>query len=163
MEPAAPALFVALEQSAFAAAIRQSMWLYPAANVGHIAALVCFAAAVAAMDLRLIGLFAETPPGPTIARFRRAALLALLGLAGTGFLLFAAEAGHVIVNPVFLAKLALIALGIANVAAYEAFIRYRVEAVPPRAALPRAARIAGYASLGLWLAVAICGRSIAYF
>ena len=41
MTDAAPAIFVALEQSGFAAAIRQSPWLYPAANVGHIVFLTC--------------------------------------------------------------------------------------------------------------------------
>ena len=42
MTDAAPAIFVALEQSGFAAAIRQSPWLYPAANVGHIiSSFVC--------------------------------------------------------------------------------------------------------------------------
>ena len=43
----APAIFVALEQSGFAAAIRQSRWLYPFANIGHVVALVAFAGAVA--------------------------------------------------------------------------------------------------------------------
>ncbi len=52
MEHEAPALFVALEQSAFAAAIRQSIWIYPLANVGHIVGLFCFAGALAVMDLR---------------------------------------------------------------------------------------------------------------
>jgi len=42
----APAIFIALEHSHFAAAIRQSGWLYPAANVGHIISLVIFASAV---------------------------------------------------------------------------------------------------------------------
>ena len=36
----APQLLIALEQSPFAAAIRQSTWAYPAANVGHILALL---------------------------------------------------------------------------------------------------------------------------
>ena len=39
MTDAAPEIFVALEQSSFAAAVRQSLWLYPAANVGHIVSL----------------------------------------------------------------------------------------------------------------------------
>ena len=43
MEHDAPAIFVALEQSGFAAAIRQSVWIYPLANVGHIISLVAFA------------------------------------------------------------------------------------------------------------------------
>ena len=42
----APEIFVALEQSGFSASIRQSPWLYPAANVGHIIFLVLFAAAL---------------------------------------------------------------------------------------------------------------------
>ena len=54
MTDAAPAIFVALEQSGFAAAIRQSLWLYPAANVGHIVSLTFFAGAVAVMDVRLL-------------------------------------------------------------------------------------------------------------
>jgi hypothetical protein len=54
MTDAAPAIFVALEQSGFAAAIRQSPWLYPAANVGHIVFLVLFAGAIAVMDVRLL-------------------------------------------------------------------------------------------------------------
>ena len=52
MTDQAPAIFVALEASSFAAAIRQSLWLYPAANVGHIIALVFFAGSVAVMDVR---------------------------------------------------------------------------------------------------------------
>jgi hypothetical protein len=36
MTDAAPAIFMALEQSGFGAAVRQSRSLYPAANIGHI-------------------------------------------------------------------------------------------------------------------------------
>lgn len=162
MEHAAPALFVALEQSAFAAAIRQSIWIYPVANVGHIVALAVFAGAVAIMDVRLLGGFAASSPRIVIARARRAAILALSGLALTGFLLFAAEASHVIVNPLFLVKLALIGAGLANVAIYELGARRAVESLAPGAAMPAAARRAGYASLALWLLVAACGRTIAY-
>jgi len=56
----APAIFVALEQSGFGAAIRQSTWIYPAANIGHIVALVVFAGSIAMMDVRLLG--ASRPP-----------------------------------------------------------------------------------------------------
>ena len=48
----APAIFVAIQESGLAAAIRQSTWAYMAANVGHIVLLVLFAGAVAVMDLR---------------------------------------------------------------------------------------------------------------
>ena len=81
----APAIFVALEQSGFAAAIRQSRWLYPFANVGHIVSLVVFAGAVAVMDLRLLGAFAATAPGRVLACARIAAIAAFCGQALTGF------------------------------------------------------------------------------
>ena len=63
MLDSAPGLFVALEGSGVGQAIRQSTWIYMAANVGHILALVVFAGAVAVLDLRMAGAFAATSPG----------------------------------------------------------------------------------------------------
>src|SRR6266542_626372 len=119
MEHQAPEIFVALEHSGFAAAIRQSSWLYPFANVCHIVALLVFAGAVAVMDLRLIGAFAATAPGAVLRCARTVAIAALGAQAATGFLLFAAEASHVAVNPVFQVKMALVAAGLANILVFE--------------------------------------------
>jgi len=163
MEHQAPAIFVALEQSGFAAAVRQSLWLYPLANVGHIVALVCFVSAVAVMDLRLIGAFAATAPARLIGRARRFAIGGFAALAATGSMLFSAEASHIVLNPVFQTKMALVAGGLVNIAIYELVTKRTVETLPPGAAMPRAARTAGYLSLGMWIVVAACGRSIAYF
>src|SRR5258708_21252714 len=99
MTDAAPAVFVALEQSGFAAAIRQSPWLYPAANVGHIVSLTLFAGAVAVMDVRLLGGLAATAPAPLLGRARAFAVVALLCMAVTSSLLFSAEASHILLNP----------------------------------------------------------------
>ena len=163
MEHEAPAIFVALEQSGFAAAIRQSGWLYPFANVGHIVSLVVFAGAVAVMDLRLLGAFAATAPGPLLARARIAAIAAFCGQALTGFMLFSAEASHLVGNPVLRLKFLLIAAGLLNVLIYEIVARRAVEALPPGAPLPRSAGVSAALSLTIWIAVAACGRSIAYF
>lgn len=159
----APAIFVALEQSGFATAIRQSPWLYPAANVGHIVSLVFFVGAVAVMDVRLLGGLAMTAPGPLLSRARGFAVAALVGMAVTGFVLFSAEASHLAVNPVFQLKAALVGAGLVNVALYEFMARREVEKLPPGAIMPARARIAGLLSLIIWVAVAACGRSIAYF
>jgi hypothetical protein len=163
MEHDAPAIFVALEQSGFAAAIRQSRWLYPFANVGHIVALVAFAGAVAVMDLRLLGAFAATVPGHVLVLARRAAIAAFCGLAATGFMLFSAEASHLVVNPVLRLKAALVAAGLINVLAYELAMRKSIEALPAGAPMPPSARIGAGVSLAIWICVAACGRSIAYF
>jgi len=159
----APPIFVALEQSGFSAGIRQSPWLYPAANVGHIVSLVFLAGAVAIMDVRLLGGFAATAPAPMLARARLAAIGGLAGMAVTGFMLFAAEASHLVLNPVFRLKLILIGTGLANVAVYEFWARRIVEALPAGAPMPAAVKIAGFVSLAIWVAVAACGRAIAYF
>jgi hypothetical protein len=163
MTDAAPAIFIALEQSGFAAAIRQSPWLYPAANVGHIVCLVFFAGAVAVMDVRLLGGFAATDPGRLLARARGFAIAALAGMAITGFVLFSAEASHLALNPVFQLKIALVGAGLVNVALYEFLAKRQVEKLEPGAIMPPRARLAGLLSLVVWVAVAACGRSIAYF
>ncbi len=163
MTDEASAIFLALEQSAFAAAVRQSPWLYPAANVAHIVALVFFAGAAAVIDVRLLGGLAATAPGRLLARARGLAAAALAGMALSGFMLFSAEASHIAANPVFRLKLALIAAGLANVAIYEFLAKPSVERLPPGASMPARAKIAGALSLGIWVTVAACGRSIAYF
>jgi hypothetical protein len=163
MLDSAPAIFVALEGSGLGQMIRQSRWLYMTANVGHIVSLVVFAGAVAVLDLRMAGAFAATSPGYVLSRARRVAIWALLGLALTGAVLFTAEASHVIMNPVFQLKLVLIALGLLNVAWFEFFATPKMKNLAPLVPLPSAARRAGVISFMLWIAVAICGRSIAYF
>jgi len=163
MNEAAPAIFVALEGSTFAAAIRQSLWLYPAANIGHIVSLFAFAGAVTVMDVRLLGGFAATAPARLIGRARWFAVAALIGMAATGFVLFAAEASHLALNPVFQLKATLVGAGLVNVLLYDLLAKRKVERLPPGAAMPERARISGLLSLVIWVAVAACGRSIAYF
>ena len=159
----APQLLVALEQSALGAAVRQSVWVYPAANVGHILAQTLLAAAVAVMDLRLLGAFPGTPPMTVERPARIVAVLALLLMALTGFVLFAAEASHVAMNAVFQIKAGLIALGLLNALLLAGPALARMKGAGGHAAIPARARWAAVLSLAIWLAVAACGRLIAYF
>jgi hypothetical protein len=163
MTEAAPALFVALEASALGAAIRQSTWAYMAVNVGHILSLMAFAGAIAVMDLRMMGAFAATSPGHILRMARRAAVIAFTGLVLTGLTLFIAEASHVVLNRVFQIKLGLIALGLANIVAFEVWVTPKVQNLPPLTPLPKAARLIAMTSLAIWFCVAACGRLIAYF
>jgi hypothetical protein len=164
MTDAAPAVFVALEQSGFAAAIRQSLWLYPAANIGHIVSLTFFAGAVAVMDVR-------SPAwrvGGDLARMlaRASAQLCRCRTGGYGahrLRAFSAEASHLALNPAFQLKATLVAAGLINVAIYEVWAKRAVERLAPGASMPARAKVAGVLSLGIWIAVAACGRSIAYF
>jgi hypothetical protein len=163
MNEQAPAIFVALEESGFGASIRQSLWIYPAANIGHIVFLVLFAGALAVMDVRLLGGMSASAPGPLIGRARSFAIAALAGMAATGFVLFSAEASHVVLNPVFQFKLALIGAGLVNVVLYELGAKAAVTKLLAGAVMPARARMAGAVSILVWVMVAVCGRSIAYF
>jgi hypothetical protein len=163
MTDAAPAIFVALEASALGAAIRQSSWAYMVANVAHILSLMAFAGAIAVMDLRMMGAFAATSPGYVLRRARWVAVIAFAGLVLSGLTLFTAEASHVVLNRVFQIKLGLIALGLANIVAFEVWVTPKVQNLPPLTPLPDAARPIAIASLTFWFCVAACGRLIAYF
>ena len=159
----APQFLIALEQSGLGAAIRQSPWAYPAANVGHIVALTLFAASVAIMDLRMLGAFAATAPASVVYPARRAAMLGLVLMALTGFMLFTAEASHVAMNGVFQIKVVLITLGILNALLIAGPAVAAIVGVPANVPLPARARIAAVVSLLIWMSVAACGRLIAYF
>jgi hypothetical protein len=159
----APQVLIALEQSGLAAAIRQSVWAYPAANVGHIVALTLFAGSVAIMDVRLLGAFAAAPPADVVRPARRAAMLALLLMAITGSVLFTAEASHVGLNPVFQIKAALIALGLLNAIFAGRALNAALADTPAHVPLPTRVRLAALLSLAIWISVAACGRLIAYF
>ncbi len=155
MEHGGPAFLVALEQSFAGQYVRDAVLLYPLANVAHVLAVLVFFAAVAVMDFSLLGLLPGEPARIT-ARFRRLAVAAFGVLAASGSILFLPEASAVAANPAFLAKLALIVLGLGNVALLGWAMRGAGEAVPVLA------RASAMASLLVWLLVAACGRFIAY-
>lgn len=162
MSEAAFALLTALEGSSAGAAIRQSIWIYPAANVAHVMTLVVFAGAVAVMDLRLLGAFAATRPIEVVRPARRAAVIALVAMAASGLVLFTAEATHVAMNPVFQVKVALIALAIANALILGRIPGKALEEMRPYQRFAPHVRAAAALSLALWTMVAGLGRFIAY-
>ncbi len=154
--------FLALEQSGLGEAMRSSSVLYPLANVLHIAGLCFFFGAIAIMDARLIGAFAEMPLKPFVGRWRRVAMAAFAIQIVSGFMLFSAEASAIVENPVFRNKMILIGLGLANVAAFELVTKREIAGIETGRP-PLAARISGAASLATWTLVAVAGRLIAYF
>lgn len=158
----APAFLVAIEQSSFALGIRQSIWAYPAANVGHILALFLLAGAACVMDLVLLGVIRVADPVSVVRGARRATIAALILMLATGSILFAAEASHVAMNPVFQIKVVLIAAGILNALLIGPLLRRTLDEPPP-VGFPLRLRTAAAMSLMIWLSVAGCGRLIAYF
>jgi uncharacterized membrane protein len=158
----APQFLVDLEQSGLAAAIRQSSWAYPAANIGHIIGLTLFAGTVAIMDARLLGALAATPLTSVMRQVRPIAFCAFLIMVITGFSLFCADASHIGINKTFHAKLVLIGLGLLNAFVVSRMLsKIQAEPTHTKQLLPRIRVCAGL-SLMTWMAVAGLGRYIAY-
>jgi hypothetical protein len=106
--------------------------------------------------------FSSAPPAALVQPARRIAIAAVLLQAGTGFFLFTAEASHLVLNPVFQAKMALVALALTNALVLGRFAARDLDYVPAHEPVPPRLRVAAALSLGLWLVVAAAGRLIAY-
>jgi hypothetical protein len=148
------AFWLALQESGFGAFVRNSVFLYPAANVLHVLGVMSFFGLVATMDLALLGV-GERPAKQVIGRLRPFAVALLLLIATTGSVLFVAEAVAIAANPVFQLKVALILLALANVIVNEWVLRTRGDGAS-------LARLTASVSLLAWLGVAALGRLIAY-
>ncbi|MGZ8325858.1 MAG: DUF6644 family protein [Rhodoplanes sp.] len=149
------ALLEAVQASAFAAYVRDSVLLYPLANVAHVVAVMVFFAAVAVMDLRLLRVIRGMPVPLVIERLRPVAVGALVVIAATGLTLFVPEAAATARNQAFLLKLAAIALALGNIAVNEWALRRDGES-------SRTVQVTAGLSLALWLSTAALGRAIAY-
>ncbi len=162
MNSAAPGFLIALETSEIGALIRQSVWIYPTANIAHVLAIVLFAGAIAVMDVRLMGALAGSDPARVVRGARRAAILALIAVLVSGAVLFTAEASHVALNAVFQIKMALIAFGVVHALFIGGRAVRALDTLGPQAPMPGFARFAGALSMLTWLSVVGLGRYIAY-
>ncbi|MDJ0389105.1 DUF2214 domain-containing protein [Roseomonas sp. E05] len=143
-----------------AVALRRSAVLYPLVNAAHILSFGVVLGAIVTLDLRLLGLFrrhALAALGPPLSCV---AGMALAGAALTGFLLFSTRPAAYVENPAFLAKLALVALGLLNALALRAGRSWRtaLEGGP----VPNRVRLAALVSLLVWPGAVLAGRWIGF-
>ena len=134
--------------------IASSPWAYPALEVVHIVGIALLLGNLVALELRVWGVAAELPLRP-LARLSLGLSLAGFGLlVFSGLAMFAAAPAELLASRTFVVKMGLVLFAGLNAAWFHA-----------RGGLERAdrtARAQTVFSLGLWLAVIICGRWIAY-
>jgi hypothetical protein len=129
-------------------------WAYPALEVVHIVGIALLLGNLVLFELRVWGFGSELP---VRALARLALRLSLLGFAiigASGLLMFAGQPEELLARSIFVIKMGLVALAGLNALWFHA--RGSLEL------LDRGARIQTVVSMGLWLAVIICGRWIAY-
>ncbi|AZQ67160.1 hypothetical protein EF888_08455 [Silicimonas algicola] len=132
-----------LEATSLAQALKASRWLYPLINAGHILGIALLVGAVIPMDV------AALRGRDMTAGLHPWAIAGLLLAAACGLLLFITQAGDYVVNGWFRAKMALLALAVANALWHLNATGSALQ----RAALP---------SLILWPAILVLGRMIGY-
>jgi len=130
-------------------------WLYPMLEALHVVGIALLLGSLTLLELRVWGFGAALPMAP-LARLALPLTLAGFALAaGTGLTMFASQPAELLANRVFVVKLSLLVLAGLNAASFHA--RSGLQS------LDRVARVQTLISLGLWLAVIICGRWIAYY
>ena len=127
---------------------------YPLLEVVHIVGIAALVGNLLLFELRVWGWGARLPLVP-LAQLSLGVALAGFGLvAASGLLMFASQPAELIGNRAFGVKMGLVATAGTNAALFHA--RGGV------GRLDRVARAQTVLSLGLWIAVIICGRWIAY-
>ena len=157
----------AIEASAFAQAMRDSWWLYPAVLFAHILGIALLFGSIAVLDLRLIGIWKKAPVKALAAQVLPWSAGSFLLILPSGLAMFAANATELIASPVLAVKMGLIMAAGVNAAIFHTvtFPSVSVWDAPEMRALgpPPSARLAGALSLALWASVIACGLTLAYF
>ena len=152
-----------LDQTAVGAAVRESLWLFPAIETVHLLGMAALVGTVAALDLRLLGW--------AMRRERVSAWAAKLlpwAWAGfavqvvTGALLFSSEAVKVFSNPAFRLKMLLIFLAGMHALIFHWIVYRDVANWDDSTLLPMKARVAGFVSILLWVGIVAAGRFIGF-
>jgi hypothetical protein len=143
-----------------AAALRGSPVAYPIVSAIHIAAIGLLLGAIATLDLRLLGVFRSHPVAHLAPPLVRVAAAGLVGAIMSGALLFSTRPTAYAENPAFLAKLALIGVGLLNVLIVR--LNSRWAEVREGGQIPATIRAAALMSLVVWLGAVLAGRWIGF-
>jgi hypothetical protein len=148
-------LFAAIEASQLSAALRRSLWIYPAINLAHLAGLVMLVGGIGVIDLRLIGLGRAIPFRPLSRMLTTIAAMGLVLMTISGALMFASDPVELAKSGLFQIKMILVVVGLLNALAFR---RLFAEADRP----PLGAKAMAVLSLAIWLTAAGLGRWVGY-
>ena len=149
----------AYEASALGHAARETVWLYPVANLAHVLGAALLVGSIVVFDILVLRRrFAVAAAAGSVAIPLAATGLALQ--AASGIVLFSAEATAVGRNPAFLFKMAILLIGLANVVAFHGY--HRLAALAVEGGPPATVRLSAMVSIGVWILVLLAGRAIAY-
>ena len=152
-----------LASTEWSIALHESLWAYPLVESTHVLTLGLFVGTAVMLDLRLLGWsFTRVPISEFTERILPWTRVAFVIMVATGVLLFYAIPVRNYQNIFFRVKMVMLVFAMFNIWYFHTRIEPGVANWDTAAQPPRAARIAGMASIALWLAIVVAGRMIAY-
>lgn len=159
---AAPAILIALQDSALGQTMRQSLYLYPAVEIVHLLAIALLVGSILALDLRLVGWRIVAPALPLARHLLPVTVTGFAFAVMSGLMLFTTEAASLAFNPAFQIKMALLLLAALNAVLLHLGPWRDIGQWSSAAQPPARVRVAGALSAMLWVGVLSFGRLIAY-
>ncbi len=152
-----------LYQTAAADYIRENELAFPWIESVHVLAITLVVGSIAIVDLRLLGLASRNRPISGLTRDVLPCTWVAFAIAVvSGLLLFSSNATRYAHNPYFQGKLVLLALAGANMAWFQLWSARHLRFAETACELPWQTRVAGGASLALWIGVVAAGRWIGF-
>jgi hypothetical protein len=151
-----------LQNLGFPTQIRESDWLFPTMETVHVFALVLVVGSIMTVDLRLLGLANKERPFSQVASEMLPWTWVAFAIAAlAGMLMFSSKALTYYGNIPFRLKMVCLLLAGINMVMFH-WLGTRNLAVWDRGRPPRAAKLAGAASLLLWTTIVAAGRWIGF-
>jgi hypothetical protein len=142
--------------------IRESDWMFPTIETVHVFALVLVVGTIMTVDLRLLGFANKERPFSQVASEMLPWTWAAFAVAAlAGMLMFSSKALTYYSNIPFRLKMACLLLAGINMVMFHRLGTRHLEAWD-RGRPPRAAKLAGGASLLLWTTIVAAGRWIGF-
>lgn len=152
-----------LGDTAFSVGIRESTWTYPIIESIHVLSLCVFAGLLLLWDTRLLGItLRKVAVSEVWARLIPWITLGAVLMVFSGILLFASDPVKFYGNIFFRVKAFGLLLALVNALAFHFGIERRLVDWDTVLVPPRAAKLAGAISLGLWAFIIVSGRLVAY-
>jgi len=140
--------------------VRNSTWIFPAAETVHIVALAVLFGAILFVDLQLLGFVRrDTSVSHLEKELRPWTFSSLIVILVTGALLFSSEAMKLYISAPFQIKIVMLFLAIA----FNYTIHRKVIGTETVRLGPAWGKVTAVVSIALWLSVGLAGRAIGFF
>lgn len=154
------ALFRWCENTAVGEAVRNSQWMFPVVEAGHLIALAVMGAAVLIVDLRLWGFGLRRRSVAEVATSAQPLLMGgFAAMLITGYMLFTAEASLYYYNAAFWLKIITLFFAVL----FTLTVRRNVAMADPERVGPFWGRFVALVSMALWSGVGIASKAIGLY